>query len=88
MSVLTSALDDYLDLRRSMGFKLERAAKLLAQRNLSTILRHRLDSFSELLRSSEVQNSGVTGRLPARHGPALPWSTPTLRLAPCLIQVG
>lgn len=31
MSVLTSALDDYLDLRRSMGFKLERAAKLLAQ---------------------------------------------------------
>src|SRR3990172_11253234 len=31
MSVLSSALEDYLALRRSMGFKLERAAKLLAQ---------------------------------------------------------
>lgn len=31
MSALSSALEDYLALRRSMGFKLERAAKLLVQ---------------------------------------------------------
>ncbi|MEJ2292751.1 MAG: tyrosine-type recombinase/integrase [Deinococcales bacterium] len=31
MSVLSSALEDYLSLRRSMGFKFERPAKLLAQ---------------------------------------------------------
>lgn len=31
MSVLSTALENYLTLRRSMGFKLERAGKLLAQ---------------------------------------------------------
>ena len=31
MSALSSALEEYLALRHSMGFKLERAAKLLAQ---------------------------------------------------------
>jgi integrase len=31
MSVLRSALQDYLDLRRSLGFKLDRAGRLLAQ---------------------------------------------------------
>lgn len=31
MSALSAALDDYLALRRSLGFKLERAGKLLAQ---------------------------------------------------------